>query len=358
VESEVASAATTLTAALPADDAVAHAAESAMEEALLQVAPVDIAETADVQVFQCPGSSLAPQEGQNMSPLDTGAGPTTTTTISLNAANTLFSVGGHLTPNSQDSDVRKATICRHFLQGGCFRRDCWYSHDFNARLCKFWALGSCVKGSACPFIHGTDGVAEQLMQRATSAAAASAPAPPRDAGPGHAVLSQDEAQFPALGGAPRNAMPAQPEQGAGAPGYTLDFWNQPVAYNVMARPDAPSVPRGPLGSSPPVPAARLMGADGPPAEGAGRMPGPPARVVGVDWVSTGDNVASLYAKHRQDANYLALARNKLFQRWASCFEYVVAWIKLMQVYCNTEPRKPSCPATSRQPSPFPCKPRC
>ena len=29
-------------------------------------------------------------------------------------------------------------ICRYFLEGNCFRKDCWYSHDLDNRICKFW----------------------------------------------------------------------------------------------------------------------------------------------------------------------------------------------------------------------------
>lgn len=35
-------------------------------------------------------------------------------------------------------DVRSQQTCRHFLQGNCFRKDCWYSHDLDLMICKFW----------------------------------------------------------------------------------------------------------------------------------------------------------------------------------------------------------------------------
>ncbi|KAF9434908.1 hypothetical protein BGZ76_007212, partial [Entomortierella beljakovae] len=34
-------------------------------------------------------------------------------------------------------DVRSTQTCRHFLQGNCFRKDCWYSHDLDTTVCKF-----------------------------------------------------------------------------------------------------------------------------------------------------------------------------------------------------------------------------
>lgn len=35
-------------------------------------------------------------------------------------------------------DIRSTLTCRHFLQGNCFRRDCWFSHDLDSMICKFW----------------------------------------------------------------------------------------------------------------------------------------------------------------------------------------------------------------------------
>jgi hypothetical protein len=35
-------------------------------------------------------------------------------------------------------NIRSTQTCRHFLQGNCFRKDCWYSHDLDSMVCKFW----------------------------------------------------------------------------------------------------------------------------------------------------------------------------------------------------------------------------
>lgn len=32
----------------------------------------------------------------------------------------------------------KRQVCRHFLAGECYRKDCWYSHELEAKVCKFW----------------------------------------------------------------------------------------------------------------------------------------------------------------------------------------------------------------------------
>ncbi|KAF9419176.1 hypothetical protein BGZ94_009504 [Podila epigama] len=53
-------------------------------------------------------------------------------------------------------DVRSTQTCRHFLQGNCFRKDCWYSHDLDQMVCKFWLKGQCFKGEGCEFNHYLD----------------------------------------------------------------------------------------------------------------------------------------------------------------------------------------------------------
>ncbi|KAG0312891.1 hypothetical protein BGZ97_010745 [Linnemannia gamsii] len=50
-------------------------------------------------------------------------------------------------------DIRSTLTCRHFLQGNCFRRDCWFSHDLDSMICKFWLKNQCLKGDTCEFNH-------------------------------------------------------------------------------------------------------------------------------------------------------------------------------------------------------------
>ncbi|XP_069704966.1 uncharacterized protein [Periplaneta americana] len=45
--------------------------------------------------------------------------------------------------------------CSYFLEGSCRRPHCRFSHDLAAIPCRFWADSSCLKGIACPFLHGS-----------------------------------------------------------------------------------------------------------------------------------------------------------------------------------------------------------
>eukprot|EP01135_Chromosphaera_perkinsii_P008578 Nk52_evm20s1401 gene=Nk52_evmTU20s1401 len=50
----------------------------------------------------------------------------------------------------------KKPVCRYFLEGGCYRANCWYSHEIETAVCKFWIQGCCFKGDECPFRHSYD----------------------------------------------------------------------------------------------------------------------------------------------------------------------------------------------------------
>lgn len=33
---------------------------------------------------------------------------------------------------------KKRQVCRHYLAGECYRKDCWFAHDLEVKPCKFW----------------------------------------------------------------------------------------------------------------------------------------------------------------------------------------------------------------------------
>ncbi|CAO3700450.1 unnamed protein product [Rhizopus microsporus] len=53
-------------------------------------------------------------------------------------------------------DTKKRQVCRHFLAGECYRKDCWFVHDLQEKVCKFWLQGGCLKGELCEFSHNID----------------------------------------------------------------------------------------------------------------------------------------------------------------------------------------------------------
>jgi hypothetical protein len=55
-----------------------------------------------------------------------------------------------------ETQVEPEPPCRHFLAGGCYRRDCRFTHDVSRMACRFLAAGLCLQGSECPFMHEQD----------------------------------------------------------------------------------------------------------------------------------------------------------------------------------------------------------
>eukprot|EP00553_Chaetoceros_curvisetus_P003273 CAMPEP_0204619186 /NCGR_PEP_ID=MMETSP0717-20131115/5625_1 /ASSEMBLY_ACC=CAM_ASM_000666 /TAXON_ID=230516 /ORGANISM="Chaetoceros curvisetus" /LENGTH=433 /DNA_ID=CAMNT_0051633117 /DNA_START=282 /DNA_END=1584 /DNA_ORIENTATION=+ len=53
-----------------------------------------------------------------------------------------------------DGALTAPPVCRHMLNGGCYRSDCQFSHDVDGHTCLFWLRGRCGKGLSCRFMHG------------------------------------------------------------------------------------------------------------------------------------------------------------------------------------------------------------
>ena len=96
--------------------------------------------------------------------------------------------------------------CRHMLQGGCYRSDCWFDHDFRDTPCRYWLLaGTGCSTPDCTFMH------ELIVTSATSEA---------KEGP---VVALDSEQFPELVSIPAASLPKS------------DRPNQMYVDKVMAR---------------------------------------------------------------------------------------------------------------------------
>lgn len=167
--------------------------------------------------------------------------------------------------------VQKKQVCRHFLSGGCYRKDCWFSHDLDAKVCKYWLMGSCNRGDTCHFMHG-DQVYDKLASVATEKSQ-----------PESKKLLPDvifnSLEFPTLGQTSDYS--------------TFDF-NTPNYGQLVKRTDKKDVK---LETKPSLKQSKS------------------SQIVDIPWVSTGDSLASSYFKHRESAIQVALERNKLFQRY-------------------------------------------
>lgn len=165
---------------------------------------------------------------------------------------------------NKSSQAVMKPVCRHFLEGTCFRSDCRYSHDPDGAMCSFFLRGACTKGLECPFSHIVR-VEIPIMEVNHQANNAYAP-------------TQDD--FPSLGG------PNKPK--------SINFLTPTITYDKMVKKAAPPPSKNVLAFQ----------------QGKGKK-----KLVKEDseWLSTGVAVETSYLKHRHEAIELALNRNKLFQ---------------------------------------------
>lgn len=241
------------------------------------------------------------------------------------ALESLFAENTSVVPNQQepivvndtsDFSTKKATVCRHFMQGYCFRSDCRYSHDSSSRICKFWTQGYCAKGDECPFVHGTETVLDQVTSSRVQRSVTLAPTPSQP------VPSFAE-EFPTLGASSvkKSSSVKTPSvssnPSSSTPAYSLDFWTQPVSYNEAAakKPSVCQMSNTSLG----IKNNSNFGGSG--AKASTRLQ--------ADWVTTGEMLASIYARHRGDACELAEQRKALFQRYHYWFIFFQISLKVI-----------------------------
>ncbi|SAM03722.1 hypothetical protein [Absidia glauca] len=70
------------------------------------------------------------------------------------------------TPSTTSTTIgspKKRQVCRHYLAGECYRKDCWFAHDLEVKPCKFWLQGLCLKGDTCEFAHSLEEI-DQVVQ--------------------------------------------------------------------------------------------------------------------------------------------------------------------------------------------------
>jgi hypothetical protein len=153
-------------------------------------------------------------------------------------------------------------VCRHFLAGGCYRKDCWFSHDARAKVCKYWVQGSCLKGPGCEFAHEFDYSRLETNPVSTS----------------HQSIPKQE-DFPAM-------TFSSPKINFGTrSGFSAALKKKPVPQPIAYKPSNELLP-----------------------------PQAPRKKFQIKWVKTGVDAESQYMHFRKEAAELAVQRNKLFQK--------------------------------------------
>ncbi|KAH9251216.1 hypothetical protein BASA81_010912 [Batrachochytrium salamandrivorans] len=230
---------------------------------------------------------------------------------------TVVSSGSSPNPSSETKQV-----CRHFILGQCYRSDCWYSHDPDALVCKFWLQGRCFKGDECEFVHG-----DRLSDRI------SATTNVQHSGADLQLSSQSQtSSSPDLGYSTKHQPVANlsnrnlhlircfMDGGAGeltAAASLALKGRRTIVIGGSGASFAKSAAAGTTWSS--ASSGGESWSNTRDSTAASYSPIGDRVHLNSKWVSTGDTLAASYVEYRHEAIEVALNRNKLFQRATEAF---------------------------------------
>lgn len=200
------------------------------------------------------------------------------------ALNTLMQNTHQVQTEHKEREVKKKTVCRHFMNGACMRSDCWFSHDIDRTVCKYWLAGNCLAGENCVFSHDPTGVMSQLTLTPKQDTNQQRKLPPRE----------DDESFPTLGSPP-------PSNG------TLKFTSLPSLSSKWSYTPQKTTLAQVVKSAKPQPSAPKSKSL--PSASRGRPAiQPPTSIPYLSTVGSTNNAA--YLSHRADAISQGAMRNK------------------------------------------------
>ncbi|GAA6024596.1 hypothetical protein JCM10207_001016 [Rhodosporidiobolus poonsookiae] len=209
------------------------------------------------------------------------------------------------TPSGEGRGVG-GRVCRFYLAGNCLRSDCKFSHDVGKAVCKFWLRGHCLKGDGrCDFLHTIPPIMRADFEARTRQR--------QDAMQGGPEVGPDEGpelDFPTLGDAPRSRRP----MGGSSRTVQLDpartRFAGAVKYGQKVQTPLAPRPAGPASSST---------RDGlPTPRKSGRINLRPPALLPT--LPTGQSLAALYIRYRQNFLELGANRNKCLAKAAECWK--------------------------------------
>ncbi|KAI9316850.1 hypothetical protein BX666DRAFT_1947489 [Dichotomocladium elegans] len=220
----------------------------------------------------------------------------------------------HPAPRPAAASPKKRQVCRHFLAGECYRKDCWFAHDLEVKVCKFWLQGSCLKGDFCEFSHHID-----VHEVANKISSSQHPQPVTH-------VQFDKKEYPDLGGRdskPNESMNINTNFIHGQPGEQSQLEEEFPALGVAAKMKKSPKPIGKMVINFAEAAKRKAPHKGKANTSKDMKPkrnmdsGLMKRLrqpVNIPWLVSGDPLNQEYLKQREQAIQYGLLRNRFFSR--------------------------------------------
>ncbi|KAI8377359.1 hypothetical protein BD560DRAFT_325802 [Blakeslea trispora] len=201
--------------------------------------------------------------------------------------------------------TRKRPVCRHFLAGECYRKDCWFAHDLQEKVCKFWLQGGCLKGDSCEFSHVID-----IQEMANKI---SIPEPKPKAKPS----IYDQGSYPALSPSIKQpkSMPSHQQQHKEEEFPTLAAAStKSLKYKVTQSATinfAEAAKKKKTATHSPKPKQTFSRYNAKPYKYSMQEL---TRPVHLPWLETGSSLNSVYMKEREKAIEYGMLRNRFFSK--------------------------------------------
>ncbi|KAL7323467.1 hypothetical protein PS15p_211365 [Mucor circinelloides] len=213
------------------------------------------------------------------------------------------------TTNTLENTPKKRQVCRHFLAGECYRKDCWFVHDLQEKVCKFWLQGSCLKGDSCEFSHHID--IQEVANKMTL------PEPPKKKEP----VKYNQGDYPALSSTISKKARAWSTTAAASTAKEQDeFPTLASAAKIKKSPTnnnsnrvinfAEAAKKKKTAPSPKATPAKKSLLHRPHRYSHQKLMQP----VRIPWLETGSSLNSVYMKEREQAIEYGMLRNRLFSK--------------------------------------------
>ncbi|KAI8644504.1 hypothetical protein BD408DRAFT_383708 [Parasitella parasitica] len=223
------------------------------------------------------------------------------------AANTTSLPSKSDTTTTLEYTPKKRQVCRHFLAGECYRKDCWFVHDLQEKICKFWLQGSCLKGDSCEFSHHID--IQEVANKMTL------PEPSKQKEP----MNYNQGDYPALSSTRSKKTPAWNTSPSNVKEQEQDeFPTLASAAKIKKSPMikgrvinfAEAAKKKKTAPSPKPASAKKSLLHRPHKYSHQKLTQP----VHIPWLETGSSLNTIYMKEREQAIEYGMLRNRLFSK--------------------------------------------